>query len=106
MSFEFLLHLIDLFFSTERKFRKTQIFNIHDPDKFFHTVFTQTYVFLNAAANTFTHDKNILFLLILTIIDIKTYLQCFSTQQQFMYVPYICIYTHKQQTHTCICVYL
>lgn len=45
MSFEFLLHFIDLFFSTERKFRKTQIFNIHDPDKFFHTVFTQTEVY-------------------------------------------------------------
>lgn len=33
------------------------------------------------------------------IIDIKTYLQCFSTQQQIVYVPYTCIYTHSQHIH-------
>lgn len=46
MSFEFLLHFIDLFFFYRKKIQKnTDLLYIHDPDKLFHTVFTQTEVY-------------------------------------------------------------
>lgn len=38
------------------------------------------------------------------IIDIKTYLQCFSTQQQFVYVPYTYIYTQTANTYMHMCL--
>lgn len=110
MSFEFLMHFIDLFFLQKENSEKHRSFIYSWPRQTLpYCIHTNWSILLNAAANTFTHDKNILFLLILTIIDIKTYLQCFSTQQQFVYGICVCtihmyIYTQTADTYMHMCL--
>lgn len=94
--FEFLLHFIYLFFYKKRIQKNRSLIFMTQTNS--SILYSHILKYINAA-NTFTHDKNILFLIIITIIDIKTYLQCFSTQQQFVYVPYLCIYTQTANTY-------